>query len=176
MNGRHLPGIFMVFDVESIGLQGEAFAVAYVVVNRARETLAEAVLSCHPATCRGSQEGRQWLAYNVPQLRITSRTPVHLRADFWSQWLHWKSQGAALVADCCWPVESRFLADCVDDDPQARTWEGPYPLHDLASARLARGLDPVEQLERRPDELPVHHPLCDARQSARLWLDALGVA
>ena len=32
---------FMVFDVESIGLHGEGFAVAWVVVNRAGERLGD---------------------------------------------------------------------------------------------------------------------------------------
>ena len=48
-----------------------------------------------------------------------------------------------------------------------REWQGPYPLHDLASVILALGGNALELTERLPDELPAHHPLMDARQSAR---------
>jgi len=37
------------------------------------------------------------------------------------------------------------------------------------------GRDPLATNERLPSELPVHHPLMDARQSARQLLLALGV-
>jgi hypothetical protein len=38
---------------------------------------------------------------------------------------------------------------------------------------LALGRDPLATNERLPDELPAHNPLCDARQSARLLIEAL---
>ena len=47
------------------------------------------------------------------------------------------------------------------------------PLYDLASVLLARGEDPLRRSARLTEELPAHHPLHDARQSARLFLDAL---
>jgi hypothetical protein len=80
-----------------------------------------------------------------------------------------------LAADCAWPVEARFLAACVDDQPEQRAWEGPYPLIDIASVRLAAGLDPLATVERLPSEMPAHDPLADARQSARLLIEALKV-
>jgi hypothetical protein len=51
--------------------------------------------------------------------------------------------------------------------------DGPYPLVDVASVRLAAGLDPLGAYDRTAGELPVHNPLADARQSARLLLEAL---
>lgn len=165
--------LFMVFDVESIGLHGEGFAVAYVVVNRARERLDEAVFACDPGVCFGTEEGRLWVAENVPPLEGTSPNPTHLRNAFWDRWLRWKNKGAVLVADCCWPVEARFLAACVDSHHSEREWEGPYPLYDLASVLLAHGEDSLKRSARLTEELPAHHPLHDARQTARLFLDAL---
>ena len=38
---------------------------------------------------------------------------------------------------------------------------------------MALDRDPMATNERMPDELPAHHPLMDARQSARLLVDAL---
>lgn len=167
------PNLFMVFDVESIGLHGEGFAVAWVVVNREGARLAEACLSCDPSLCRGTEESRKWVAENVPPLQITSPTPQHLRNTFWHEWRQWAGPGVVLVADCAWPVEANFLSACIRQNHAEREWQGPYPLHDLASVLLALGRDPMATNERMPDELPAHHPLMDARQSARLLVDAL---
>jgi hypothetical protein len=99
----------------------------------------------------------------------------YIRGDFWKAWLRWLNDGAVLCADCAWPVEARFLAACVDDNPSARTWNGPYPLHDLASLRLAADKNPLATEDRLPHELPVHNPLADALQSARLLVETLSV-
>jgi hypothetical protein len=162
-----IPDKFMVFDVESIGLHGEGFAVAWVVVDREGKKLGEGCLSCDPSQCSGSDENRLWVSGNVPGLKITNPTKQHLRNAFWHEWRHWADQGAVLVADCAWPVEANFLSACVRLNHSEREWQGPYPLHDLASVLLALGDDSLAITERLPDELPAHHPLMDARQSAR---------
>jgi hypothetical protein len=172
----------MVFDVESVGLHGEGFAVGWVVVdergNLRPQGLGEPFVSgywaCSPDDAEGDDEGRAWVqAHVVPHIKPNVDHPETVRTLFWDAWQYFKAQGAVLVADCAWPVEARFLAACVDDDPLIRNWGGPYPLHDVATMRLAAGFDPQLTMERRDDELPVHHPLADARQSARLWVEAL---
>lgn len=168
-----MPDKFMVFDVESIGLHGEGFAVAWVVVNRDGDRLGEGCMACDPGQCVGTDESRQWVAANVPSLEVTSQTPQHLRNAFWHEWRHWADQGAVLVADCAWPVEANFLSACVKLNHAEREWQGPYPLHDLASVLLATGADALAVTDRLPDELPAHHPLMDARQSARQLVAAL---
>ena len=168
-----MPDKFMVFDVESIGLHGEGFAVAWVVVNRDGDRLGEGCMACDPGQCAGTDKSRQWVAANVPSLEVTSPTPQHLRNTFWHEWRHWADQGAVLVADCAWPVEANFLSACVKLNHAEREWQGPYPLHDLASVLLANGADALAVTDRLPDELPAHHPLMDVRQSARQLLAAL---
>jgi hypothetical protein len=168
-----MSNLFMVFDVESIGLHGEGFAVGYVVVNRRGEVLEEDCFCCDPEQADGKPKNRAWVMENVPAMPTTHPTPFDVRENFWARWLRWKNDGAVLVADCCWPVEARFLAACVDDAKTRREWEGPYPLHDLASVLLALGRDPLATNERLLTELPAHHPLNDARQSARLLVEAL---
>jgi hypothetical protein len=163
----------MVFDVESVGLHGEGFAVGYVVVDAAGKELESGLFACPVDRVVGEFEGREWVVQHVPRLALTHNRPQAVRTAFWQRWLHWKAQGAVLVADCGWPVEARFLAACVDDAPERRGGDGPYPLHDLASVLWAHGRDPLATHERRPDEQPAHHPLMDARQSARLLVHAL---
>lgn len=166
---------YMVLDIESIGLHGEAFAFAYVVVDSCGNRLDEHWCACPPSTAKGSDADRKWVLNNVPQMEPACNSPIELRNAFWSAWGTWNKAGAILVADCGWPVEHRFLAACIDDEPAERNWQGPYPLHDLASIILAQGGDPLATNERNPDELPLHHPLSDARQSARLLIEAMEV-
>lgn len=169
----HEP-LYMVFDVESIGLHGEGFAVGYVVVDRTGAVQMERHYACSPNDARGSDEGRQWIAQNCPPLQVNCVSPGMVRLRFWLDWIAFKERGAVLVADCAWPVEARFLIACVEDEPDARQWQGPYPLHELASFMVAAGMDPMATYERLTDE-PQHDPLGDARQSARLLIQALGM-
>ncbi len=166
------PALWMVFDVESVGLHGEGFAVGWIVMDGSRE-VESYCCHCDPAMAEGDEKGREWVAENIPPLGGCSVVvPIHVRELFWNSWMRWKAKGAALAADCAWPVETRFLAACVDDD-SSRTWQGPYPLHDLASLMLAARMDPLGTNDRLPSELPAHDPLADARQSARLLLKAI---
>ncbi len=77
-----------------------------------------------------------------------------------------------MAAECLWPVEARFIHDCITDDAQ-RLSAAPYPFHEIASVMLASGMDPMATYNRTPSEMPRHNPLADARQSARLLSEAL---
>jgi len=171
--------IFIVFDVESLGLHGEGWQVGYVVVGEDGQEFEHGSFECQPGEAAGFgnqgqiAEDRAWVAEHCrPHVHLFDcKNPAEVRAKFWARWLHWKEQGARLAADVCWPVETGFLTACIQDhgDP----WAGPYPLIDIASVRLAVGLDPLATVERLPNELPAHNALADARQSARLLLEAL---
>ena len=165
--------LFMVFDVESVGLHGEGFSVGWVVIDRDGKRIASAQYACDPRA-PGSDEDKTWIAANVPYpgQGYNCRVPRHVREEFWRAWAYAKKQGAILVADCPWPVEANFLSACIADDP-SRKWDGPYPFIDVASVRMAAGFDPLATCERLPNELPVHDPLRDAMQSARLLVEAL---
>ncbi len=166
------PKLWFVFDVESIGLHGEGFAVGYQVVDAKGVQFARRRYACPPEAAAGGADGRIWVAQNCPPIEPSFQTPREVRDAFWHDWLIWKQHGAVLVADCQWPVEARFLIACIDDAPDERGWSGPYPMHELASFMVAAGLDPMATYDR--DETEVQHdPLGDARQSARLLVMAL---
>jgi hypothetical protein len=173
--------LYMVFDVESVGLHGEGFMCGWVVVDRAGVEQISGWIAAPPECAEGTEDGLKWVREHVPNLPFPhgdAYTPKDVRFAFWKQWLQWKGQGATLWADCAWPVEARFLRECVNDAPEEREWEGPYPLHEIATLMRAIGRDPLAYYDRLPNELPQHDPLADARQSARLLvecLDALGV-
>lgn len=167
----------LVFDVESIGLHGEGFAVGWVVVTDAGREVASGFLGCNPDNAKGDDDDRAWITENVlPHLpELSYDTPVAIRLGFWYMMKSWKVEypDLQIYADCAWPVEARFLIDCVNDNKQERKWEGPYPLHDIASVFLAKGIDPLGTFPRLASELPAHNPLNDARQSARILTHAL---
>lgn len=175
--------MYMVFDVESVGLHGEGFAVGYVVIEGGHE-LDSGFFRCSPDMARGLSADREWIRENVePALKehvsakwsdgLGCKSPKDVRRSFWDKWMQWKDNKTILCADVAWPVEARFLAACIDDHPTGHAWHGPYPLLDIASVMMAHGLDPLAERERLERELPAHHPLADARQSARLLCEAL---
>lgn len=161
---------YMIFDVESIGLHGEGFAVGWVVIDGDGNELNVGLLVAREQA-RGTEVDGNWVAENVPRMGWTHDSLADMRSAFWRTWQLWKERGATLWADCSWPVEARFLAQCVDDDLDNRKWEGPYPLHEIATAALLCGRDPLVTIDRLPHELPAHNPLNDARQSARVFLE-----
>lgn len=164
---------YFVFDVESIGLHGEAFAVGGGVYLENGAAQWEFRFATDAASCSGTVEDRKWVNEHVPVIEITHRSARQMRDAFWDQWLKAKAEGALMAVECGWPVEARFLAQCIDDDAEARKWSGPYPLHEIASYLAASGRDPMATYERLPSENPAHDPLADARQSARLLAESL---
>ncbi len=167
-----MPSSFFVFDVESIGLHGDGFAVAGGVYLENGAAQWEFCFCCPPEKADGFEMDRDWVNRNVPVMEITHRDTFGLRMAFWHEWNRAKVRGARMAAECLWPVEARFLRDCITDDAQ-RLDDAPYPVHEIASIMFAAGMDPLASYDRTPSEMPRHNPLADARQSARLLAEAL---
>lgn len=173
----HLPvnTPFFLFDVESIGLHGEGFAVAGgVYVNGVANT--EFRFSCQPERAQGEDTDRAWVRENVPAMEITHQSLTGMRDAFWTEWKTAKKwhPGIVMAGECIFPVEAGFVANCIYDDMPGRKWEGPYPLHEVSSILLAAGMDPLKTYDRLESELPAHEPLADTRLTARLLAEALG--
>ena len=164
---------YFVFDVESIGLHGDGFAVGGGLYCDNGVALWEFRFACPTEEAQGPDESRQWVKDNVPHIEVTHRSPLAMRDAFWDLWLRAKANNATMAADCGWPVEARFLEACIADSPQAREWQGPYPLLEISTLMLAAGRDPLGTYERTESEKPAHDPLTDSRQSARLLGECL---
>lgn len=166
----------MVFDVESIGLHGEGFAVGYVVIDPKEGQKEYGIFACYPVLAQGTDADRKWVSENVAihPADYNMDSTERVRNAFWTTWKRWKGKGASLAAEVCWPVEANFLSACIADDPEQRRNDGPYPFYDIASIRAAAHFDPLQTEERISElEIPAHNPLADARQSARLLLATL---
>lgn len=175
---------WLVIDVESVGLHGEGFAVAggiyrnYVKTVQVGPTEDEFCFACEPEAAQGTVDDLLWIQENVPYSLYQNPThdaPRQVREAFWRIWTQAKAKHPEIkiAGECIWPVEARFLAQCVEDDRAVRNWDGPYPFHDVASFLAAADMDPLATYPRTSAERPAHHPLNDARQSARLLFDAL---
>lgn len=168
------PSPFFVFDVESIGLHGEPYAVGWVIVDQSGNLLECGRIAIPTEQAHGDDADRAWVQDNVPPIPPTHMSMKAMLVDFWGQWMKWKTAGAIMFAECGWPVESKFLSMCVHTDYASNKWNGPYPFHDVSSVMFSAGMDPMGTYERKHDEMPKHCPLADARQSARLLTTALG--
>lgn len=170
-----LSGIHFVYDVEAIGLHGEAFAVAYVVFQGpGLDILETSCYACKPTVARGIYEDHLWVMDNVPpDLPINAADPLGVRNLFWAKIQKWRDAGATFWADHAWPVDTGILhAMAAVDDPHRRRWQGPCPVHDVNTlVRFVLGRSgPGEKIPGRldPDELPRHDPRKDALYSSRL--------
>ena len=168
--------LYFVLDCESVGIHGECFAWGYVVVDGEGNEVDSDYAACSMWDAFGLLEDRAWVEANVaPHCPKTHDAFLFLRTSFWQAYTRWRDAGALLYADVPYPVETNFLNQCITDSWQERQSRSPYPLLDIASIRFAAGLDPLETCPRLPDELPAHNPLNDARQSARLLVEALAL-
>lgn len=161
----------MMIDVESMGLYGMPISVGAVVIDLLTgEVMSEFYAGMRLPELHDVLEDDKWvLQHVVPAHRKTHSTLRALYADFWSYLQNWRSQ-ADMWAHCQYPVESHFLRACVRNENYSmeRIGTAPYPLFDLATYLWAHGFDPTAAFSRLDTELPAHHPLNDARQSARI--------
>ena len=167
----------LAFDVEANGLHGEGFAVGAVVIDESG-----VVLDSFEARCPIQGEINPWVAENVlPALTGMAETFAdarELRSAFFA-WYKSAKKDSTVVADIGYPVEARFLAACQDDNLAERSWDGPYPLHEVATLLLASGADPDVKREEYAAEFTQgkverkHHPTWDAEVSALCALKAL---
>ena len=97
-------------------------------------------------------------------------TPEDLLNAFWDFWMEHR-EGALALADCGTPVEAGLFRACIELDLDNRLWQGPTPLHELATVFLLKGYDPWEtdrrQFAQRSD-LVQHDPVDDRDCSCSL--------
>jgi hypothetical protein len=163
---------FFIFDVESVGLHGQAFAVGGgVYIDGVAQS--EFEFGCPINAANGDEEDREWVEKNVI-IRLTHAEPREIQEEFWTQWKTAKENypDILMAGECIWPVETNFVSSCVAAD-KSRKWAGPYPFIDISSVMAAAGMMPMKTYGRLLKELPAHNALADARLSARLLKEAL---
>lgn len=176
--------MYLTFDAENRGLFGEAFAVGYVLTTDGGSVVWSGIHCCDmedaaPDPMETTPDlTENWLRNHVlPALPepdcLTTRAVRDRFADAVQMAMsaaRKQNEKLTFVADVPFPCETGFLRACrLDSITRSFAFPSPYPLIDVASVLLARGYDPVGTYQRRENELPAHNPLCDARQSSRIF-------
>lgn len=166
------------FDVESNGLHGPAFAVGGMIIDLNGEILDE-----FKARCPLQGEVDPWVQkYVLPPMKDFVQTHTSakaMRTAFWEWFKDAKSKADYVLMSNGYPVETRFLAQCQDDDLQARYWDHPFPVLDLSSMLLQVGIKPLavryRLVQDKLGNLPIlqHNPLFDAHIAALAAIYAL---
>lgn len=172
MNNNLTNKKFFVFDVETNGLYGEAFAVGAVVYENGQE------IARFSGIAEANSIDNPWVIENVlPHLGELKNfdSKLEMRNAFWDFWKQHKD-GAFCFADVGSPVESNFFRKCIEDDLGGRQWDGPYPLHEVASVLLTKGIDPdVSRTEFTGYEGTPHNPVYDSIASYKTLIKALSL-
>lgn len=175
--GKSIPLISL--DVESMGVHGRPFSFGVVVMHRGiaiEERQGSLVMSDLLYTSKTSRlDDLAWVEKNVPQIQPTHATLGSLMDSFWEIYERYHAIGGVLLCEVPWPVESRFIYNACTFVP-SREKSAPYPIIDVASVLIAKGIDPMQTSLRLPSEMPPHHPLNDARQSLRIFCEVMGIS
>jgi hypothetical protein len=153
------------FDAETNGLYGQAFMLAAIV------TTAEGLVAQFLARCPIEGEVNSWVAenvlLNVTDVAVTHESYSSMLEAFYAFYM--ENKGADVIAHMPYPVEAKVLRDMVEVDLEARGWNGPYPLIDVAGILKAKNLDPtsVDTYNKNngliiPFSGVTHHPLYDS--------------
>ena len=166
--------VLRVYDVESRGLRGAPWAVAWCDLLSDGTIRDGGVAWCYPHTVCGAggapdPAADAWAAPAVAALMASGVPPVHssdvLRA-LWRAWTEAKAAGIPLAGDCLWPVDGAALSAAhtlAMREEHASAFDGPFPLWDITSIVGATS-GPIAEPDGK------HDPRVDARWSAeRLW-------
>ena len=154
------------FDAETNGLYGQTFAIGAVVTDDRGE------IARYVSRCPIVGEIDKWVAENVlPHIRdvsIDQDSYQSLLNNFFGFYKEHKKD-ADVIAHVAHPVETKLLRDMIELDLEARMWEGPFPLIDVAGVLKAKGEDPNSvdgYIKKNGLQVPfdgnTHHPLYDA--------------
>jgi len=162
-----------VFDCESIGFYGEAFAWGAVLVGPDGKEEGSWSAACDPVKARGGQDGRAWVEMNVRVPAWDCQTPREMRNRFWKALQEARERAGGPVLNWYhvgYPVETEFLRRVYRDQSEVRKRLMPKPVNDVETMVLLTGL---AEPARLPAELPEHNPLSEARYAARILGECL---
>jgi hypothetical protein len=166
----------LVFDVESTSLHGIGFAVGAVVLDRNGEEIDRFEL----LSKEGAGLVNDWVTENViPHLQDmpTCFDLTELRTKFYEFYIKHK-EDSEIWSDCNFPVETNFLSAIVNDNPEERQWNMPYPLKDISTI-VDIEIDRTETYKEECSislsdvKLRKHNPLDDSIASAYHLIKAI---
>lgn len=157
-------------DAETDGVYGTFLSIAVIVIDYEGNELDRHYWGINQKNLVVHSE---WVRRNV--IPIMGEYEVCQDEDeildkFWKVWEKHR-QDAYAIADVCYPVESALFQKCVLKDEKKRGMEAPFPLLDLSSILLAKGIDPLidrmKLVETKGKQM--HNALTDVEISISIW-------
>lgn len=153
-------------DAETDGLYGPIWAIGAVVLDGMNE------VDRFAGQIDPDVVTDPWVRENIVPVVDLPRFPSRqaLLNAFWWFWMEDRGSAVA-VADFGAPVEAGLFRACVSLNKAERTFQGPYPLHELGTALYLAGQDPDcdrREMCGRPD-LVRHDPVDDALMAGLCW-------
>lgn len=165
-----MQGLFVV-DAETDGLHGEFLSVAAIVTDGdfcEKHRFYGAVRNAE------SIVENEWVRENVlpgiDNAEVMYDDSRQLRAAFWQFWLEHR-QGRMCLADVPCPVESRLFELCAIENGARDKMLTPYPLFDLSTYLLAKGIDPLSDRQKLAGnaQLVRHDAMDDVQMTLRIF-------
>lgn len=157
-------------DVESDGLYGSFLTVALIVTDSKGNEIERAYYGIKRENMHITEP---WVEENViPKLGVYEEceTEDELLRKTWNLWQKYR-EVAYVVCDVGYPVEARLWEKCTRLDLEENTFKAPFPLVDISSMLLAKGIDPLID---RAKLLGIngdmtHNAMYDVETTVRLW-------
>lgn len=166
------------FDLETNGLHGQAFAIGAVVIDGHGKVHDE-----FTARCKLTNEVDEWVQANVlpaiEDMQTTHGDYAAMHEAFWRWYTKTEPEVDYVLVSNGYPVEYKFLLDCQAADLEERYWQHPFPILDLSSILLAKGLLTESSKSKiissilSEHKFRPHHPLHDAKVTALAAFSAL---
>lgn len=157
-------------DAESDGLYGELLSIAVLVIDEGGVEIERHYWGIDP---KKIEVESTWVEEHVLPIMgqyECCENEEEMLNKFWSVWLSYKDTAYA-IADVGYPVEMGVFQKCIQMNPGERAYSGPYPMIDLSSMLLAKGIDPLtarkKLLGRKLEDQ--HNALRDVEISAEIW-------
>ena len=152
-----LYGGFLSAPLIATDMQGNEIERAYYGIEKSKLNITEPWVIEHVLPYMGEYEACE----NEEEL-------LHKAWTFWMKY----QETAYAVAYVGYPVECRFLEACVRMNVSEHAFQAPFPLLDLSSILLAKGYDPLLNLEELVTEDVAgnkHNPLYDVEMAVMAW-------
>lgn len=160
------PKKVFILDAEVDGLYGDIFSIGALVADRETFKIEDSFNVTSRPAMQAVKE--PFVLENVipPILKDSTMQVIEGGSDilleqFWAFYLKHKKD-CLIIADFGTPVEAKVFYECIKARPE-RTFEGPYPLHELATILLVNNMDPdITRSTFFEDPSLIHSPYWDA--------------
>lgn len=161
-------------DAETDGLYGKVISAAVVVLDGTYRELERHYWGIEKDNL--NIETKWVMEHVVPVMGHYEpcKNEEDLLSKVWEVWSRY-CENAYAIADVCYPVEAGLFEKCVRMDPEDRIQKAPYPLIDLGSVLMAKGIDPLIERKKlvKSEKTKQHNALEDVEMAIEIWRNVI---